>query len=81
MASEFAPVGVRVNSLAPGTTDTDMTRNTGEQAFQRMARSNPMRRAAAPSEMVGAALLLASDAGSYMTGECISVDGGLIPAR
>lgn len=81
MAAEFAPVGVRVNALAPGTTDTDMTRNTGEEAFQSMARSNPMQRAAAPSEMVGAALLLASDAGSYMTGECISVDGGLIPAR
>ena len=81
MAAEFAPVGVRVNALAPGTTDTDMTRNTGEEAFLRMAASSQMRRAADPTEMVGAALLLASDAGSYITGSCISVDGGLIPAR
>ena len=77
MAAEFVGQGVRVNALAPGTTDTDMTRNTGTEGFARMARSNPMQRAADPSEMVGAALLLASDAGSYITGETLHVNGGM----
>jgi NAD(P)-dependent dehydrogenase (short-subunit alcohol dehydrogenase family) len=81
MAAEFADLGIRVNALAPGSTDTDMTRNTGPEAYKRMAQSSPLRRIAEPAEMVGAALLLASDAGSYITGACINVDGGLIPPR
>jgi NAD(P)-dependent dehydrogenase (short-subunit alcohol dehydrogenase family) len=77
MAREFAPAGIRVNALAPGTVDTDMTRSGGPEQFAFMARSSPMGRMADPEEMVGPALLLASDAGSYITGQALSADGGL----
>jgi NAD(P)-dependent dehydrogenase (short-subunit alcohol dehydrogenase family) len=77
MAREFAPAGIRVNALVPGTVDTDMTRSNGPERFASMAKSSPMGRIADPEEMVGPALLLASDAGSYITGQAISADGGL----
>jgi NAD(P)-dependent dehydrogenase (short-subunit alcohol dehydrogenase family) len=76
-ADAFAPLGIRVNALAPGTVDTDMTRAGGPDHFAWMEKSSPMSRMADADEMVGPALLLASDAGSYITGQCLSADGGL----
>ncbi len=81
MAAELAGRGIRVNALAPGPVDTDMVRNTGEAGASSMARATFMGRLASPDEMVGAVLYLASDASSYMTGQCLVVDGGLVPAR
>ena len=78
-ASAFALRGVRVNALAPGTVDTDMVRNNGPEAAERMANAAPMQRAADADEMVGPALLLCSDAGSFITGQVILADGGLTP--
>jgi NAD(P)-dependent dehydrogenase (short-subunit alcohol dehydrogenase family) len=77
MAAEYAPYNIRVNALAPGTTDTDMVRNTGPESVAAMTESSHLRRLAHPDEMVGPALLLASDAGSYITGQVLLVDGGL----
>ncbi|MEO3761569.1 SDR family oxidoreductase [Mycobacterium sp. B14F4] len=79
MAAEYAPSGIRVNAIAPGPVDTDMMRNNPQEAIEGMARSTLMKRLASPDEMIGAALLLASDAGSYMTGTVIIVDGGGTP--
>jgi NAD(P)-dependent dehydrogenase (short-subunit alcohol dehydrogenase family) len=79
MAAEFAPLGIRVNALAPGTVDTDMVRNNTPEAQERMARAAWMRRAAHPDEMVGPALFLASDASSFVTGQVVLADGGLVP--
>jgi NAD(P)-dependent dehydrogenase (short-subunit alcohol dehydrogenase family) len=79
MAASFAAKGIRVNALAPGTVDTDMVRNNGPEAAASMARASFMRRAAHPDEMVGPALLLCSDAGSFITGQVIIADGGLTP--
>ena len=79
MAAEYASDGIRVNAIAPGPVDTDMMRNNPKEAIDRMAASNLMKRLAQPDEMVGAALLLASDAGSYMTGTVIIADGGGTP--
>lgn len=79
MAAEFAPDGIRVNAIAPGPVDTDMMRNNPQEAIDQMASSTLMKRLAAPDEMIGAALLLASDAGSYMTGTVIIADGGGTP--
>ena len=70
-----------MNAIAPGTVDTTMTRNTGPEAMARMSDLSHIGRIGHPDELVGAALLLASDAGSYITGQCIIVDGGFIPAR
>jgi NAD(P)-dependent dehydrogenase (short-subunit alcohol dehydrogenase family) len=81
MAAEWADRGIRVNALAPGPVDTDMVRSTGEAAMSGMARSTHMGRLASTDEMVGAVLYMASDASSFMTGQCMTVDGGLVPAR
>jgi NAD(P)-dependent dehydrogenase (short-subunit alcohol dehydrogenase family) len=79
MAAGFAPLGIRVNALAPGTVDTDMVRNTPPAAQESMAKASHLGRAASPDEMVGPVLFLASDASSFMTGQVLLVDGGLVP--
>jgi len=79
MAPDLAARGIRVNALAPGTVDTDMVRNNTPEAVQRMANASLMRRMASPQEMIGPALFLASDASSFMTGQVVIVDGGLVP--
>jgi NAD(P)-dependent dehydrogenase (short-subunit alcohol dehydrogenase family) len=79
MAAAYAPLGIRVNALAPGTVDTDMVRNNPPEAQLRMANASFQRRAADPDEMVGPALFLASDAASFVTGQVLLADGGLVP--
>jgi NAD(P)-dependent dehydrogenase (short-subunit alcohol dehydrogenase family) len=79
MAAEFAPHGIRVNALAPGTTDTDMVRNNPPEMQANMTRMQLMPRMAHPDEMVGPALLLTSDAGSFITGQVVFADGGMVP--
>jgi NAD(P)-dependent dehydrogenase (short-subunit alcohol dehydrogenase family) len=81
MAAEWAADGIRVNALAPGTVDTDMVRNTGPEAVARMEQISLMKRIAAPTEMVGPALFLVSDASSYVTGQLVVADGGYAVAR
>ncbi len=81
MAAELAPQGIRVNALAPGSVDTDMMRNNTPEAQARMAGASFQRRMAAPEEMVGPALLLTSDAGSFITGQVIVPDGGGLVQR
>jgi len=78
MAAEFAPRGIRVNALAPGTVDTDMVRNNTPEMQQLMAGASLMKRAADPDEMVGPVLFLASDAASFVTGQVLIADGGLV---
>jgi len=79
MATEYAPFGIRVNAIAPGPVDTDMMRNNPQEAIDAMANSTLMKRLASPDEIVGTALLLAADAGSYITGTVMIVDGGGTP--
>lgn len=77
MALELARYQVRVNALAPGYIETDMNREvlTGAPG-QAMLRRVPLRRFGEPGDLDGPLLLLASDAGRYMTGSVIVVDGG-----
>ena len=79
MAAEFAPHGIRVNALSPGTSDTDMVRKNPAEAQAEMAKIQLMPRIADPDEMVGPALLLVSDAGSFITGHVVFADGGMVP--
>ena len=79
MSAAYASHGIRVNALAPGPVDTDMMRNNPPEAIEYMKGGTLMKRLASPDEMVGAALLLTSDAGSYLTGQVIIADGGGTP--
>jgi NAD(P)-dependent dehydrogenase (short-subunit alcohol dehydrogenase family) len=79
MAAEFVRSGIRVNALAPGPVDTDMMRNNTPEFIDVLKNTSLMGRLASPDEMVGAALLLTSDAGSYITGQVIIADGGGTP--
>ena len=76
MAAELAASNVRVNALAPGVIDTDMVRNNPPEFQQLMLAGQPMGRMGDPDEIATAALFLASDASSFMTGQCLVVDGG-----
>jgi NAD(P)-dependent dehydrogenase (short-subunit alcohol dehydrogenase family) len=79
MAAEFAPRGIRVNALAPGTVDTEGVRRNTRDMPEMLQSPNCQQRVAHVDEMVGPALLLASDAGSFITGQVILADGGLVP--
>jgi len=79
MAAEFEPFGIRVNALSPGTVDTDMVRKNTPEAQAVMTRMQLMPRMAHPDEMVGPALMLTSDAGSFITGHVVFADGGMVP--
>ncbi len=78
-AAELAPHGIRVNALSPGTVDTDMVRANTPEMQDVMAEVMLLKRMADPDEMVGPALLLTSDAGSFITGQVLLVDGGMVP--
>jgi NAD(P)-dependent dehydrogenase (short-subunit alcohol dehydrogenase family) len=78
-AAELAPFGVRVNALSPGTVDTDMVRANTPEKQDVMVDIMLLKRMAHPDEMVGPALLLTSDAGSFITGQVLLVDGGMVP--
>ena len=79
IAMEWAPRNVRVNALCPGWTATDLNRALweNEEASRAMTATIPMGRWGRAEEMAGAAVFLASDASSYVTGQAIAVDGGL----
>jgi NAD(P)-dependent dehydrogenase (short-subunit alcohol dehydrogenase family) len=79
MAAAYVSRGIRVNALAPGATDTDMVRRTPPESQEGMRLASLQKRIASPDEMVGPALLLTSDAGSFITGQVIVADGGLVP--
>jgi NAD(P)-dependent dehydrogenase (short-subunit alcohol dehydrogenase family) len=79
LAVEFGPHNVRVNCIAPGLIKTDFARALWEDADmlkERMS-TTPMRRIGEPDEIAGAAVFLASQAGSYVTGQSLVVDGGV----
>lgn len=78
-AIEWASRGVRVNALCPGWTATDLNRNLweNEATSAAMMAHVPMGRWGRAEEMVGAAVFLASDSASYVTGQTLVVDGGI----
>jgi len=78
MAVDLAEHGIRVNALAPGTTSTDSARTyySRPDVLEANKRLTALGRMAEPEEMVGAAVFLASDEASYVTGATIMVDGG-----
>jgi NAD(P)-dependent dehydrogenase (short-subunit alcohol dehydrogenase family) len=80
LACEWAKDGIRVNAIAPGVFPTDLNRSTimGTPRGQELLMRTPLGRFGQPEELVGTAVLLASDGASFLTGQCIAVDGGYL---
>ena len=78
LSFEWGMAGVRVNALCPGWTRTDLNRDLwgGPDAGASWVERQGLQRWADPEEMVGPTVFLASDASSYVTGQCLVVDGG-----
>ena len=78
LSKELAPQNIRVNALAPGFIDTDMARSLSTEKFEERIASIKMGRIGTPEEVANAALFLASDLSSYVTGQVIGVDGCML---
>jgi 3-oxoacyl-[acyl-carrier protein] reductase len=77
LARETASRGVRVNAIAPGFIISDMTSAMTDAAKENMMEIIPLKRAGTPEDIAGSALFLASDDSSYITGQVLTVDGGM----
>ena len=78
LAKEVASRGIRVNAIAPGFTETPMTKLISDKVRAASLATIPMARWGKPSDIAAAALFLASDDASYITGQCLSPNGGVI---
>ena len=77
LAKETGSRGIRVNAIAPGFIETDMTAVLKEDLKNAMLETVPLKRAGVPEDIANAALFLASDLSSYITGQVLGVDGGM----
>ena len=78
LAHELGGLGIRVNAIAPGPTDTAATRAVVGDAAQDMVKSLALKRMGQPADMVGACLFLLSDDAAWITGQILNVDGGQV---
>ena len=78
LSKELALLNIRVNALAPGFIDTDMTKGMDSKFYEKNLASIGMRRLGKPTDVANVALFLASDLSEYVTGQVIGVDGGMI---
>lgn len=76
LAMELARYGIRVNTIAPGFTETEMTAKIPEKVKEKIIARIPLRRFALPEEIAKAVIFLASDDASYITGVTMSISGG-----
>ena len=77
-AKELAPRGITVNAIAPGYIATDMTDQITDQAKENLITKIPLGRIGSPSDIAASALFLASDEAGYITGQTLTVDGGMV---
>lgn len=78
LSKELAPQNIRVNAIAPGFIDTDMAHSITAEKFAERIASIKMGRVGRPEEVADVALFLASDLSTYVTGQVIGVDGGML---
>jgi 3-oxoacyl-[acyl-carrier protein] reductase len=75
---ELGSRNIRCNAIAPGFIETEMTEELNEAAIEEWTKSIPMKRGGQASEVADVCLFLGSDMSSYVTGQVISVNGGLL---
>ncbi len=75
LSRELAPLGIRVNAVAPGVTNTDMVARLPKEMIEPLIKTIPLGRIGEPEDIANAFLFLASDMASYITGVILSVDG------
>lgn len=78
LAKELGPRSITVNSVAPGFVPTDLTADLPEDLMQQAIEATPLRRMGKPEEIAYAVAFLASDEAAFITGEVLTVDGGLV---
>jgi 3-oxoacyl-[acyl-carrier protein] reductase len=78
LAKEVGPSGITVNCIAPGVIDTDMNKALSDEDMASLSDETPLMRIGKPSEVADAALFLASDKASFITGEVLNVNGGFL---
>jgi gluconate 5-dehydrogenase len=77
LAAEWAPYNINVNAIAPGFFPTKMTKGIQEMLGDKITEKAPLKRMGGPEDLKGAVVLLASDASAFITGQVITVDGGV----
>lgn len=78
LAHEVGGMGIRVNAIAPGPTDTEATRTQAGDASRELVKGLAIKRMGQPEDMVGACVFLLSDEASWVTGQILAVDGGQV---
>jgi 3-oxoacyl-[acyl-carrier protein] reductase len=78
LALELGPMGIRVNTVAPGLTETDATSWLPPERFKAAAENTPLKRVGQPEDIAGAVLLVISDEAGWLTGNYLSASGGTL---
>jgi NAD(P)-dependent dehydrogenase (short-subunit alcohol dehydrogenase family) len=80
LAAELGPMGIRVNAVAPGLTDTDITEEVkaNEQMLGMIIAQTPMGRLGEPEDVANAVILLAESRAGWVTGQCVQASGGYL---
>jgi len=78
LALELGPLGIRVNTVAPGLTVTDATAHLPKERFEGTANATPLRRVGQPEDIAGAVLMMVSDEMGFVTGAYLPVSGGVM---
>ena len=79
LAIEYAPHGILVNAISPSYIETPLTKQwlSDPKRYKRISERSPLKRIGQPSDLAGALLLLASEESGFITGQVITVDGGI----
>ena len=78
LAKELGPSGITVNAIAPGVIDTDMNASLSAEDIRALEDETPVMRIGRPDEVAKAALYLASDDASFVTGAVLNINGGMV---